>query len=117
MVCHSILETEKRWEYKCCRSQEYQASDEYQNTLGKSILTCLQFDVDVNSAVEAQKSGYDIRKLCHVGTHGEYISHHIVKPAGASAIIGCSTIGHRQLGNGQQQEKHGWNLDFILHTK
>lgn len=44
------------------------------------------------------------------------ISHHIVKPAGASAIIGCSTIGHRQLGNGQQQEKHGWNLDFILHT-
>ena len=70
MVCYSISETEKRREYKCCRSQEYQASDEYQNTLGKSILTCLQLDVDVNSAVEAQKSGYDIRKLCHVGTHG-----------------------------------------------
>lgn len=49
---------------QCCRSQEYQASDEYQNTSGKSILTCLQFDGDVNSAVEAQKSGYDIRKLC-----------------------------------------------------
>ena len=94
MVCHPILETEKRREYKCCRSQEYQASDEYQNALGKSILTCLQLDVDVNSAVEAQKRGYDIRKLSDVGAHGEYISHHIVKPAGVSTIIGCSAIGH-----------------------